>query len=33
LSKFRTSPLFREVYEAGTLRVYQVADSAGGAQP
>ena len=30
LAKFDTSPVFREIYAAGSLRVYQVADSAGG---
>ncbi|MDQ2811091.1 MAG: hypothetical protein M3Z75_04225 [Actinomycetota bacterium] len=30
LAKFSQSPVFREIYSAGSLRVYQVADSAGG---
>lgn len=30
LSKFGTSPLFHEIYTAGSLRVYQVAGSIGG---
>jgi hypothetical protein len=30
LSKFDASPVFREVYTAGSLRVYQVVGSAGG---
>jgi hypothetical protein len=32
LAKFGTSPLFREIYASGSLRVYQVAGSAGGGQ-
>jgi hypothetical protein len=32
LSKFGNSPLFREIYAAGSLRVYQVTGSAGGQQ-
>jgi hypothetical protein len=30
LSKFDASPAFREVYAAGSLRLYQVVDSTGG---
>lgn len=30
LAKFDTSPVFREIYAAGSLRVYQVVGSAGG---
>jgi hypothetical protein len=32
-TKFRSSPLFQEIYAAGTLRVYKVVVSAGGRQP
>jgi hypothetical protein len=32
LSKFSESPVFREIYAAGSLRVYQVVVSAGGAR-
>jgi len=30
LSKFSQSPVFREIYAAGSLRVYRVVGSAGG---
>jgi hypothetical protein len=33
LSKFNTSPLFHEIYSAGTLRVYQVASAAESGKP
>jgi hypothetical protein len=33
LSKFATSQVFREIYTAGSLRVYQVVGSAGGGSP
>jgi hypothetical protein len=33
LSKFNTSPLFHEIYSAGTLRVYQVASTLERGQP
>jgi hypothetical protein len=33
LSKFNTSPLFHEIYSAGTLRVYQVASAVESGQP
>jgi len=33
LSKFNTSPLFHEIYSAGTLRVYQVASAVESGKP